>query len=134
MSLDVDHLSNKKIPEKKKENNTLLLLFSNGSKVESAFWRRVEIKLFLHNPWYCTTLHTGQTGSGKTYTMLGDSSDLATAAGEGTAGLIPRICVELFQRFGPVGGGGAVGASRCAGQASIQVSFCEVRSALQSRE
>ena len=74
------------------------------------------------------TTHTGQTGSGKTYTMLGDSYDLATAAGEGTAGLIPRICVELFQRFGLVGGGRVAGASRGTGQASIQVSFCEVRS------
>ncbi|CAN0445731.1 unnamed protein product, partial [Scytosiphon promiscuus] len=46
----------------------------------------------------------GQTGSGKTYTMLGDSSDLTSAAGEGTAGLIPRICVELFQRFGLTSG------------------------------
>lgn len=66
--------------------------------------------------------------------MLGDSSDLATAAGEGTAGLIPRICVELFQRFGLVGGGKTTtggdvgGASRGQGQASVQVSFCEVRS------
>lgn len=74
---------------------------------------------------------SGQTGSGKTYTMLGDSSDLTSAAGEGTAGLIPRICVELFQRFGLSSGGSGVvateNASRVNGQASIKVSFCEVR-------
>lgn len=62
--------------------------------------------------------------------MLGDSSDLTSAAGEGTAGLIPRICVELFQRFG-LSSGGAGGATENAfrgnGQASIKVSFCEVR-------
>jgi len=64
--------------------------------------------------------------------MLGNSSDLTSAAGEGTAGLIPRICVELFQRFGLAGGargsgGGANTTFRGNGQASIQVSFCEVR-------
>lgn len=110
-----------------------LFVLLNESKVRFAFGRRVEIKLCLDNPWHGTTPHAGQTGSGKTYTMLGDSSDLATAAGEGTAGLIPRICVELFQRFGPVGGRGTAGASHGTGQASIQVSFCEVRSALRSR-
>lgn len=72
----------------------------------------------------------GQTGSGKTYTMLGDSSDLTSAAGEGGAGLIPRICVELFQRFGlssaSESGGDAVEYQHGSGQASIQVSFCEV--------
>lgn len=65
--------------------------------------------------------------------MLGNSSDLTSAAGEGTAGLIPRICVELFQRFGLASGGGSAEAaaadtfSRGNGRASIQVSFCEVR-------
>ncbi|CAM9261420.1 unnamed protein product [Ectocarpus fasciculatus] len=80
----------------------------------------------------CSLFAYGQTGSGKTYTMLGDSSDLTSAAGEGTAGLIPRICVELFERFGlsnsrEADGRGAVeNASRKSGQASIQVSFCEI--------
>lgn len=76
------------------------------------------------------SLTPGQTGSGKTYTMLGNSSDLTSAAGEGTAGLIPRICVELFQRFGLASGGSVDSADKsyCGnGQASIQVSFCEVR-------
>lgn len=77
-----------------------------------------------------SSLHTsGQTGSGKTYTMLGDSSDLTSAAGEGTAGLIPRICVELFQRFGLTSrgsGGAAENSYRGNGPASVQVSFCEV--------
>lgn len=62
--------------------------------------------------------------------MLGNSSDLSSAAGEGTAGLIPRICVELFQRYGLMDGGtasdGHGGTSRANGRASIQVSFCEV--------
>lgn len=61
--------------------------------------------------------------------MLGNSSDLTSAAGEGTAGLIPRICVELFQRFG-LASGGSGGAEenihRGHGRASVQVSFCEV--------
>ncbi|CAM9877538.1 unnamed protein product [Pylaiella littoralis] len=78
----------------------------------------------------CSLFAYGQTGSGKTYTMLGDSSDLTSAAGEGTAGLIPRICVELFQRFGLSSGGSGVvateNASRVNGQASIKVSFCEI--------
>lgn len=72
---------------------------------------------------------SGQTGSGKTYTMLGNSSDLTSAAGEGTAGLIPRICVELFQRFGLASGGSVDAAEnsfRGSGRASVQVSFCEV--------
>lgn len=73
------------------------------------------------------TNNEGQTGSGKTYTMLGDNSDLSSAAGEGTAGLIPRICVELFQRLGLAGGGGGADESQGRSQASIQVSFCEVR-------
>lgn len=62
--------------------------------------------------------------------MLGDSSDLTSAAGEGTAGLIARICIELFQRFG-LSGGGAGGEAASTpdrnGQASVQVSFCEVK-------
>lgn len=73
---------------------------------------------------------SGQTGSGKTYTMLGNSSDLTSAAGGGTAGLIPRICIELFQRFGLASGGsdgGAESSYRGSGRASIQVSFCEAR-------
>ncbi|CAM9375313.1 unnamed protein product, partial [Hapterophycus canaliculatus] len=80
----------------------------------------------------CSLFAYGQTGSGKTYTMLGDSSDLTSAAGEGTAGLIPRICVELFQRFGLTSGGqgnaegGAAKAFRGNGQASVKVSFCEI--------
>lgn len=62
--------------------------------------------------------------------MLGDSSDLTSAAGEGTAGLIPRICVELFQRFGLSSGDAGIASEtpfRVNGQASIKVSFCEVR-------
>ncbi|CBJ32212.1 conserved unknown protein [Ectocarpus siliculosus] len=80
----------------------------------------------------CSLFAYGQTGSGKTYTMLGDSSDLTSAAGEGTAGLIPRICVELFERFGLSNSreadcrGAAENAFRKSGQASIQVSFCEI--------
>ncbi|CAM9145597.1 unnamed protein product [Ectocarpus sp. 4 AP-2014] len=80
----------------------------------------------------CSLFAYGQTGSGKTYTMLGDSSDLTSAAGEGTAGLIPRICVELFERFGLSNGReadcrvAAENAFRKNGQASIQVSFCEI--------
>lgn len=76
----------------------------------------------------------GQTGSGKTYTMLGNSSDLTTAAGPGEAGLIPRICVELFQRLGlsSAGGGGSTDSYR-SGQASIQVLFCEVRPPIEGK-
>lgn len=80
---------------------------------------------------------SGQTGSGKTYTMLGDSSDLTSAAGEGTAGLIPRICVELFQRFGLSSGDAGVTTERAfqgKGQASIKVSFCEVREREREKE
>jgi kinesin family protein 1 len=36
----------------------------------------------------------GQTGSGKSYSMMG-------AAGVGNEGIIPRACVELFQRIDP---------------------------------
>eukprot|EP00903_Cladosiphon_okamuranus_P016951 g15626.t1 len=65
--------------------------------------------------------------------MLGNSSDLTSAAGEGTAGLIPRICVELFQRFGLASGGGSVGVAaadsscRGNGRASIQIYNEQVR-------
>lgn len=59
--------------------------------------------------------------------MLGDSSDLTTAAGPGEAGLIPRICIELFQRLGLTNAERGCSISSCrSGQASIQVSFCEV--------
>lgn len=81
-----------------------------------------------YTPW------AGQTGSGKTYTMLGDSSDLTTAAGPGEAGLIPRICIELFQRLGLTNAErGASSNSYRSGQVSIQVSFCEVKAGLLTK-
>lgn len=60
--------------------------------------------------------------------MLGDSSDLTTAAGPGEAGLIPRICIEMFQRLGLASTDAGTSSTSCrGGQASIQVSFCEVK-------
>ena len=71
-------------------------------------------------------LFAGQTGSGKTYTMLGDSSRLTSASEEGPAGLIPRMCFGLFQKFGLSDSRGDPGGATNNWQASIQVSFCEV--------
>lgn len=70
----------------------------------------------------------GQTGSGKTYTMLGDSSEITESNGSSGAGLIPRICVELFQRLGlDEASRDPAGSLDGPQRASVLVSFCEVR-------
>ncbi|CAM9232091.1 unnamed protein product [Ascophyllum nodosum] len=74
----------------------------------------------------CSLFAYGQTGSGKTYTMLGDSSRLTSASEEGPAGLIPRMCFGLFQKFGLSDSRGDPGGATNNWQASIQVSFCEI--------
>ncbi|CAM9449516.1 unnamed protein product, partial [Choristocarpus tenellus] len=74
----------------------------------------------------CSLFAYGQTGSGKTYTMLGDSSDLQTAAGPGRAGIIPRLCVELFQRFNTEPNTKDRPGMKDLEEASVEVSFCEI--------
>ena len=52
----------------------------------------------------------GQTGSGKSYTMLGS---------EDQPGIIPRLCVSLFERIGGSDAGGAL-------DAKVEVSYMEI--------
>jgi hypothetical protein len=70
----------------------------------------------------------GQTGSGKTFTMFGPPDGTATP----DAGIIPRICVELFERIAAIAAGNVqrdpdgAAAAPCGYAYRVEASFFEI--------